>query len=443
MAPVRSFDLFDTLIGRLHYSPESTFALVEKRFPYPGFSFFRMAAERKSNHTLPDIYRVLQKLTGISDQVATNIMECELEMEKGQIFPILENIALVQEGDLVVSDTYYNTDQLHFLLEKLPFLEKVYLYPSPDGKQTGAAWALLKGIHSIERHLGDSLHSDVNMAGIHGIQAVHYTNGGLSAEEQFFFDLGHKDLSYLCRAVRLSNPYVPGSTPWLLWNDQCKYNIPILIQASIFLHAFCQTHRKSRILFTSRDCCLWIQVFRQLFPNYDSVYFHASRHTYRFPTSSYIEYVRDVYTDDSVIVDGHGKGRSSELFFQNALHREHIYLSIINTGLKHHAIVRSEILVEQIEMLNYDTCGTLVDVKEEIPHRCEPEYPLEYVFPSHACVKKSLEFLPSFHFEQFEPRIMDWAVQSIRSNLTLPQILRHARYHCHLSEENQLYHFHI
>ncbi len=440
---MRSFDLFDTLLGRFHYKPESIFELVEERFPFPGFVLFRLAAELRSDGTLADIYRKLGELIDISKEELARLMDCEFASEQEQIFPIVENLGLVQEGDLIVSDTYYDTAQIEALLQKLGFTQKVRIYASPRGKSSGAGWALLQKAHDITSHLGDSAHSDVAMAKLYNIEGIHYTNGQLSPEERHLLGLGQSQLSYLCRALRLSNPYETNSLAGRLWNDQCKWNVPILIHASLYLHQFCQAKAKRRILFTSRDGCLWIQIFRQLFPEYELVYFHASRHTYRYPTDAYIEYVKSVYSDDAVIVDSHGRGASCELFFMNHFQTEPTYLAIVNVGEKHHAIVRSKPLYEEIEMLNYDTCGTLYDVQNGMPLRCAIEYPVEYVLPMHACIAKCVEMLPHYKLDTFDLAVISHSLESMKGNLAISDHFLHARYHCHIQGEAGLHHFHI
>ena len=113
----RSFDLFDTLAGRLHYHPHCIFDFVEKEFPFPGFRFYRTAAELQSNGTFSDIYKRLQVSFGLSPEQALDLMQFEFEIELRQIFPILENLKAVQDGDLIVSDTYYDLDQIQQILK--------------------------------------------------------------------------------------------------------------------------------------------------------------------------------------------------------------------------------------------------------------------------------------------------------------------------------------
>ena len=439
---VRSFDLFDTLLGRLHYHPDSIFQLVEKNFPFPGFAFFRMAAEYQSNRTLPDIHRCFQLLTGITEEQSAALMQFELETELAQVFPIRENLDQVKDGDLIVSDTYYSMTQVSQILEKIGLNKQVNIYASPGGKSSGRIWNLLKKEHAISNHLGDSLHSDVKMAKSSHIPATHYSNSQLSRREKAIINRGKTELAFLMRTLRLQNPYPPLSPEYLFWNDQCQLNVPVLIEASLYLHEFCQKHQKRRILFTSRDGCLWIQLFKVLFPQYESLYFHASRYTYINPTDSYIDYVRTTHTEDAVIVDSHGKGISCAIFFKNHMKMAPSYLAIVNSGKKHHGILRQKQLCEEIEKMNYDLCGTLYDVKDGKPQRCEPEYDLTFIQPMHACIEKCVELLPHFTFEKFDKRIVQWAIKSMQSKLIFNRHILHAKYHYHMRDETDWHHIH-
>lgn len=439
---VRSFDLFDTLAGRLHYRPDSIFHLVEKEFPFPCFSVFRAAAHRLSNRTLPDIYRKMREWIDMTDAQAAQLMEFELETELSQVFPIMENINLVRDGDLIVSDTYYDTEQIRRILNKIGLNQNVQIYATACGKSSGAIWDVIKKKHVVSSHLGDSLHSDVKMAEAHGIAAVHYSDSSLSRAEQTIMKMGHDALAYLMRAVRLQNPYPSGSAEYLLWNEQCQLNLPILIQSSLYLNGFCQKEGKKRILFTSRDGCLWIQLFQKLYPHYDSIYFHASRATYMIPTSSYIEYVKSIYTKDTVIVDSRGRGRSCEKFFTTHLNVQPVYLAIVNFGKKHYGIVRKRKGCDGIEMLNYDLSGTLYDVQDGKPLRCEPEYDLRFVQPMHACIEKCKEILSHYQIEKFDQRVVDWAVKSMNCRLALSDYIDHARFHFHLRDGGVMRHIH-
>ncbi len=438
-----SFDLFDTLIGRLHYHPDSIFYQVQNRYPFPGFVFFRMLAESQSDKTLLDIYQHFQKLTGISEREAAALKEFEFQMELTQIFPIMENLNLVNDGDLIISDTYYDTDQIKQVLSKIGFCKKVHVYATTRGKSAGTIWGKIKTEHTIARHMGDSLHSDVASPRANSIDAVHYTNGQFSAYEQKMLALGQETLACIMRTLRLHNPYLPQSPEHLLWNDQCQINVPLLIHASLYLNEFCKRKKKKRVLFTSRDGCLWIQIFQKLFPDYESIYFHSSRYGYIFPTKSFIEYVRDLYTDEALIVDSHGSGISCTQFFKQHMKKHPIYLSIVNNKKTQHAILRVDGRHEAVEKLNYDLIGTFYGMDQRQPLRCKLEYDPRFVEPSHRCIKQCISILPEYLLPRFDKRVIKWASDIAWSGLTIDRCVEHAPYHLHIQEEERTRHIHL
>lgn len=458
----RSFDLFDTLAGRLHYHPRSIFDLVEKQFPFPGFPFYRIAAELQSNGTLSDIYKRFQTSFGLSSELASELMQCEFQMELRHLFPILENLNAVQEGNLIVSDTYYNLDQIQQILKKIGLDKNVEIRATVCGKRSGFVWDELRNA-SISFHVGDHIHSDVDMPRSHGIDAFHYLSSGLSIPEQVMEELGQNDLAYLMRAIRLQNPFSQNSLESLTWEEQCQLNIPLLISSCIFLDDFCKKHKKRRVLFTARDGCLWIQLFRSLYPEYDSTYFHTSRFTYSNPSPSFIDYVQNLYTSDSVIVDVQGKGFTCERFFLKHLNIKPCYLSIVNAGKKNHAMFRSKEKVEEeqpsslfeksmrpktvakgsdLEKINADLVGALYDVQDGMPLRADPEYDPKWIRPSHLCIEKCVELLPYFQIKTFDKRVLNWALHAITSERVLKHI-KNISEHIHLPRKDPKTHLHI
>lgn len=433
----RSFDLFDTLVGRLHFFPQSTFEQVEQHFPFPGFTFYRLAAQAKSNHTLADIYRHLRQMLDLTKVQTKTLMNFEFQTDLNQIFPIHETLSQVEDGDLIVSDTYYSRSQIKQILKKIGLKKKVRLYATAAGKYMGTVWDIIQKKYVLSSHLGDSLHSDVEMAKAKKIPGVHYTGSQPSAIEKALMDFGQSDLGCLMRALRLQNPYPAEMPEHLLWKEQTQLNIPLLIQSSLYLDAFCKEKKKKRVLFTSRDGCLWIQIFRTLFPRYESIYFHSSRFTYFFPTPTFIEYVKSTYDDDSVIVDSNGTGKSCLVFFKEHLKTVPIYFSIVNSRNENHCIFRKEDPCEGIEKLNYDLSGSLYDVQGGKPCRSSPEYQLRFIYPAHACIAKCCELLPHFRFESFNLQIMDWLIKDMDRELEIDKHVQHARTHAHFNDGDQ------
>lgn len=428
---IQSFDIFDTLVGRLNCTPDSIFQIVEKNYPFPNFKYLRKLAEQQSDGTLDDTYRKFQKLSNLSDQQILNLKTFEFQTELSEVFPITENVRLVNDGDILVSDTYYNITQLKKILEKIGLAKNVEIYAFPNGKSSGLIWEKLSKEKSISLHIGDNNNSDVLMAKYHNIPAKLYSNCQLSSHELNAIKMGQSSLAYLMRALRLQNPYHPNSFEYLLWNEQSQLNVPILVQASLFLDEFCKEKQKNHILFTSRDCCLWKIIFQKLFPNYTSTYFHSSRYVYLNPSSSYLDYVKNIYTNDTLIVDGQGSGKTCTDFFQNYLNVDPIYLAIVNSGNNHHAIVRlSEWgCSDKIEKINNDLIGTLCDFQDKTPIRDKLEYDIKFVYPAHQCIKKCEEIISRYTFKTFNKEVITYFLKSLEYQIISDKLLYHALDH--------------
>jgi hypothetical protein len=427
---VSSFDIFDTLVGRLHPDPRFVFQLVEENYPYPDFVFLRRLAELQSNGTLEQIYQRFRAMTGISEEEAKRLMDFELTTELSHVFPIMENVQKVKNGDFLVSDTYYNFDQLKRILEKIGLEKNIQVFFSPNGKSSGMIWKALKEIAHIQEHLGDNYKSDVVMAREYNIPASHYQNCQFSSSEQTVWNAGQKELASLMRALRLQNPYPKDSAKYVLWNEQAEWNIPLLIQASIHLDQFCKTHRKTRILFTSRDCCLWIKIFQKMFPEYESIYFHSSRNAYRHPTDSYIEYVKSLYTQNTVIADGPASGSSCSTFFKNYLQLHPTYFAIMHhkgtTECPFYGVqVCSEGFCNAIECLNVDYVGCLESFQDGKPIRAPCEYSKEYVDAIHACTETFLKIYPAYTINLFDKNLFSLMMRSLQQGIRSHHYLPH------------------
>jgi predicted HAD superfamily hydrolase len=303
---VNSFDVFDTLIGRLHADPQSIFELVERNYPFPNFKQLRITAERASNGTLEDIYNQFRSMAKVGAEKAQDIKEFELSTELSQIFPILGNIKKIKNGDILVSDSYYDEVFLRKILNHIGFKKKVHIYITPNGKHTGNIWQKLVQKYHIKEHLGDNPHSDSNMANASGIFSRHFAQSDYSLFETTAIQYDHRPLANLMRVLRLSNPFHPRTSSYKIWAEQAQINVPILILYCLVLNEYCKKHAIKRLLFTSRDCCHLINVFKELFPQYESIYFHASRALYTYPSQEYVAYVKSVYSSHSLIVDMYG-----------------------------------------------------------------------------------------------------------------------------------------
>lgn len=194
---VRSWDCFDTIIGRKLFYPRSIFSIVAQKINDPSFINKRILAEKNSKlKTYEDIYNLLP---GYDPEIEFNT---ELE----QTFPIRCNFDRIQDGDIIISDMYLNSDRIHKILQHHGLNKDVTIYSSPHGKRDYSMWGQVINKHDISIHTGDNMLSDVINPRLFGIKAAYFPGKTFTRIESKI-GLLCENLTYLMRTVRLSCPY--------------------------------------------------------------------------------------------------------------------------------------------------------------------------------------------------------------------------------------------
>lgn len=406
---VHSFDAFDTLIGRIHKTPESIFDLIEKKFPFENFKVIRQFAESMSNGTLDDIYEHFAKIAGLDDSLKTKLLAFEIACEKEHIFPIQCNINQIQDGDIIVSDTYYNENQLRELLQKIGVNKKVHVFAGPGLKSHGGIWKTLLTTFYIEKHLGDNLHTDIASPKAFGIQGMLF-NPDFSDMEKTAVAFNHPQLAHLMRSVRLANPYLVDSYDYHAWNEQAQWNIPILVLASNTIEKRFKEKKCKKILFQARDCVHLIKIFNKIFPEIESVYFYASRAVCKKPSFEYIQYVRENYTPKTMLVDVGGSGNSINYFFSTFMAKRPAYV-LINQYLRKTKNGIAFFNSHNLEMLNYAKSGSLLTFSSQGPVFLDQEYPDDAVNAAHACIDFALKLIPFYDLKQCDDSLIGFLIK--------------------------------
>ena len=95
---------------------------------------------------------------------------------------------------------------------------------------------------------------------------------------------------------------------------QIQYNFPILVLSSILLTRFVATNNIGNVLFCSRDCKLWQDLFgalrKQMGMETNDLYFYTSRQARLESSPDYRRYAADMLQGDGVLVDVCGTGWS-------------------------------------------------------------------------------------------------------------------------------------
>lgn len=307
---VRSWDVFDTLIARRCGTHDEIFEIMGKTLG-PDFRITRSRAEivaRKSKYeiTIEDIYNEIQIEKGWTTQERKSALELEIRTEFSQVIPIAENMSLVRDGDVLVSDMYLPHDVILGLLREAGLDKLVKLFVSTCGKVDGMIWKSVKANHIIVKHIGDHPRSDF----INPI--LHFVPAGLtiaSAETPWECMLranGAPELSRYIREMRLRTS-TKSAKIRALQTAQIEVNFPLLLLSSASLILYCRENNISRALMASRDCILWSALAQKvaLRANKDlSIeYFLISRVAALKSSEHYLDYAARRITADSIVVD--------------------------------------------------------------------------------------------------------------------------------------------
>jgi hypothetical protein len=386
MPPVNSFDVFDTLIARRCVEPRRVLDELESRAALPGLAEIRLAADRALGslgrpYDLRAIWQHTAQATGIDASTMERLLALEVALEHEQVLPIVENLTLVRDGDLLVSDTYLPADIVLSLLRKAGLARVVGLVVSNAGKYTGKVWPEILARQPIREHFGDNPHSDGRTPSEAGIRAIIYTGAQLTPVERLLSQAGWEPLARLTREVRLANPFSTAQAQQRhLWNLSCQLNFPLLFFTSLWLERSALRAGASELFFVSRDGLQWRSLHERLFPHRRSTYLYGSRLCSLKPSENYLAYFRSVWQRGGLIVDLFSTGASWASLFARlgtpgrcrfiGWIDNHVYLAggpAAQDWLEVEVIFQNStlglgVMNKNIEMLNYAPHGMVEDV---------------------------------------------------------------------------------
>jgi hypothetical protein len=317
---VNSFDVFDTLLARKVLNPCDIFSIIEETYPYPNYRKQRSDAQCSSNGSIDDTYVKFGEMYNVDKETCDKLKEFEIQTEINYSYLIMTNCKLVNDGDILISDMYLTGEQIMRILRSHGFNKDVTIYATPSGKSSGTIWPLLKEKYIIKKHMGDNMHSDINMAINAGISPKYTEIHKINDTEQFFIDNNLIEFGLTLRQFRHANPYMINTKEYELYNDQASFNIPLLILTSNKLYDILKKENRSKLLLITRDGCLLKHIFKVMYPSIECVELQSSRNVNRNPNEEYKSYLRSVYNKDTCLIfDIHGafcsgRGLFKELF---------------------------------------------------------------------------------------------------------------------------------
>ena len=200
----------------------------------------------------------------------------------------------------------------------------------------------------------------------------------------------------------------------IMWKEQCFINFPILYLASLYLYDYAKSINCTTFLFATRDCCHWYNIFHHLYPRENAHYFHCSRNMFEngINNPSFKTYVKSITKniEMTIFIDVHGTGRRMFEYFSvefgkvpycfllSATYKDYDKFPIISQ--KYYQSGKLITLVfgsrgSPIEMLNYDTIGTLQNYNLKGPVRDKLEYDKNLIQIYHDCIETLLFKIPT------------------------------------------------
>lgn len=374
-----SWDCFDTLVFRRLKTPESVFQIIEKKLGLPGFTHQRKEAEKRASNTIFEIYRELALFYNWTEEEKIKNLELEVATEIEECFPVVENTSKLSSGDIVVSDMYLAEEHIKKILNSCGVRQDLSIYVSSNGKHDGWIWNTLP---EVIKHTGDNYHSDVLSAERNNIKAVHYTATLNFTENE---NLVGGDLALFMRMLRLLNPYAPGDTRAVLWEEQTQFNIPALILISLELP-------KENLAFVHRDC-VHLQPIHEALYGIKNNEFHCSRKALMCSDIRYLDYVHSV-AYNKTIVDLQGTGKTLVNYWEKSFGVLPKLLYVTGTITVNPPMI--SIASDILERFNSSNLGTLTDW----PNRKENEFNKNYLEAQHAAVLEAIKQLKAFKFSR-------------------------------------------
>jgi FMN phosphatase YigB (HAD superfamily) len=317
---VKSFDFWDTLVARdVHHFTEIFQAMIDD-YGFPSdFKHQRIQAEQRSDGTIQDIYKKLAEHYIWNDVQMLTARQKELLTELRYIIPITENLNKVSDGDIIISDNYFEPNDLMSILRFTGFTKNVEIYVTPNGKRNRTIWKTILQRYTLESHMGDNEDTDIKSANEFGIRTELTKLSNFTTAEQHFMNHSHnsfKMYGHNLRNYRLNNPFCI-QIERDIWDDMFTHILPVMIQFCVFVESIANKKRLSKIRFITRDNRLVQQLFQCLFPTYNVAQFVSSRYLNKSVSTHYTEYIKTNYDNDTLLVDLNGSFKTGRDVFKS------------------------------------------------------------------------------------------------------------------------------
>ena len=301
-----SFDIFDTLMGRICFSGLEIFEIIEKKYCIDNFKNIRQKCETKG---IDNIYKNIKKYYENIEKYINNnidwdeIKNYELKLEYDLSFPINKYLDLVKPYDILVSDMYLEENNIKKILNKHRTICNK-LFVETGHKHDCTFWKSYSLVSNINMHYGDNKLSDYLNPIQFNIQATFIDNVIMNDVELKINQI-NKYFGFLIRACRLTNQN--NNFINKIFNE---ISLPLGILVCLYLNIICKNNNIEHIVFISRDGYWFKYIYNILYPEFSTSYFYLSMHMVK--NNNYgdsIEIIRKI-NKKKIIFDLFGTGNT-------------------------------------------------------------------------------------------------------------------------------------
>ena len=286
-----SFDLFDTLIFRPFDAPTDLFYFLDEKAGILDFHRIRIEMEsearkehfeRRKNYevSLQEIWDKIEKEAGPASSPG---MEAELQLERQYCYAnpfmleVYQRLKELGARMIITTDMYLPESFLTGLLEENGYsgFEKIFVSNSLEkSKAEGSLYDVVRqhyGNGTRIIHVGDNEHSDVRMAGKHGLDTMYYPN-----INKYSLTYRAHDMSSIIgssyRGIVNAHLYSGLHTYSMEYEYGFVYGGLFVLGYCTYIHKYCKKNDIDRLLFLARDGDILKQVYDLLYPGEDTHY---------------------------------------------------------------------------------------------------------------------------------------------------------------------------
>ena len=263
---MNSYDVFDTIMGRLCYTGHNIFQILENEYSINDFKKNRIFFESLTKN----FDKTYQELENHYKKDLSHIKQKEIELEYELSFPIVKYLNKIKKKDILISDMYLSESTIKSMINKHKYIDN-NLFVTYGGKSNNTIWKNKNIVSNINTHYGDNLISDFKNPLQHNINAFHIKDTKLNNIETKVSSINNY-ISYVLRATRLS--YISDD---ILFQPFINFVLPFIIIVCLKIKQISGYNNLNSIVFLSRDGYWFKEIYDILYPKDNTHYVYFSR----------------------------------------------------------------------------------------------------------------------------------------------------------------------